>query len=326
MDPFQHTIKKNVTCTGIGLHSGKTVTLCIKPAPVNSGISFRRTDLKQTPLMPALMDRVVDTRLATTIAEGEVSVATAEHLLASICGLGIDNAVIEIDNSEVPIMDGSADPFLRALRKTGTRAQASYRRILKITREISYTDEDRTIRIIPFDGFRINATIDFRHSLIKRQTYDFELSLQRFAEEIAPARTFGFSDEIEWLRQNGLALGGSLENAVVVGPTGILNKEGLRFKNEFVRHKILDIIGDLALLGCPVLGHVIATKSGHSQHLALMQEIVAHPESWEYVELDGDGRHTVLKKMTTRSADSRFLPFLLAQGSPALSEMPCAAC
>jgi UDP-3-O-[3-hydroxymyristoyl] N-acetylglucosamine deacetylase len=307
----QHTLSKEVSCSGIGLHSGLPIFLVIKPAPADSGIRFFRTDLAVE--IPALMDRVVDTTLATTIGEGEALVSTTEHLLAALSGLGIDNAVIELNGPEVPIMDGSAGPFVHLLKKIERRPQDACRRMIKITRELSFTSGASTIRIKPYDGFRVTCEIDFDHHLIRRQRYSVEVTPKRFIKEISSARTFGFMEQVEQLRANGLALGGSLANAVVMDRSGILNAEGLRFSDEFVRHKILDLIGDLALLGCPLLGQVIATKPGHGLHLGLMKELVAHPECWEFVALERSEDDGVLARVVTSTveAGNMILPFLV---------------
>lgn len=263
--------------------------------------------------MPAYMDRVVDTSLATTLAEQDLLFSTTEHLLGALSGLGIDNALVELDAAELPIMDGSAGPFVHILRKVKRKEQKASRRILKITEEISYREGDKEIRLLPYNGLKLTATIDFDHALIQSQTYTVELSPETFADEIASARTFGFMEQVVMLQENGYALGGSLENAVVIGKEGVVNEDGLRFTDEFVRHKILDLIGDLALLGCPLWGHVIATKSGHGQHLGLMKEIAAHPEKWEIVELRANGESGIFEKLvnTTRSASNKLLPFLV---------------
>lgn len=310
-NPYQHTIKTPVSCRGVGLHSGKTVNMSIRPGAANTGIRFLRSDLGGDRFIPAFMNRVVDTMMATTIAEGDVRISTTEHVLSALTGLGIDNAIIELDAAEIPIMDGSAVPFVHLLKKAGIRQQKSYRRLVKISREISFADGDRIIRIVPHDGYKITAVIDFNHGLINRQECTIELSPDEFVHEISSARTFGFIDEVEKLQKNGLALGASLDNAVGMDRAGILNEEGLRFDDEFVRHKILDIIGDLTLLGCPLLGHVIAYKSGHGQHLRLMQEIAANPSSWDFVELNKNGQLSVLNKMV--AAGQRLLPFLVPQ-------------
>lgn len=327
MNLYQHTLKKSVKCQGIGLHSGRPVDLTISPAETNSGILFKRSDIQDGEAIPAFMNRVVDTQLATTIGDDDVKISTTEHLLAALTGLGIDNALVELNTSEVPIMDGSAGPFVRLLKKTGLKEQKTLRRLIKITREISYQDGDKSVRILPYDGFKVSAEIDFEHSLIKQQTYSFELNSKKFVKEIAPARTFGFLEDVEKLRACGLALGGSLENAVVMDKENVLNKDGLRFDDEFVRHKVLDLVGDLTLLGWPLLGHVVATKSGHGDHLGLMQEIAAHPECWEFVELNQNGQHSVLDKVvsSTKEAGNMLLPILVPPSEPALAEAPCPA-
>jgi len=309
---YQKTILKPVTCCGIGLHSGKQIRLTLKPAEANSGIRFKRTDLAGNKLIPAYMNRVVDTTLATTIADGEASISTTEHLLAAVNGLTIDNIVIELDGPEVPIMDGSAALFVDLLMQAGIRQQKSYRRLVKVTRKISFRDGDRFIRIYPHDGFKITAEIDFDHQTINQQSHSVTVTPQKFVKDISQARTFGFVDDVAKLQQNGLALGASLDNAVGMDENGVLNKEGLRFKDEFVRHKILDIMGDMALLGCPILGHIVAHKSGHSQHLKLMEAIAASPEAWEFVELKKDGQLSVLNKVVaqTKAAGNRLLPIL----------------
>lgn len=314
-NPYQNTIRKPVSCSGIGLHSGRPARMTIKPAAANSGIRFVRTDLPGSASLPAFMNRVVDTRLATTLSEGDVAVATTEHLLAALTGMGVDNAVVELDSTEVPIMDGSGAPFSDLIDSAGIRQQKSYRRLVKITRKITFQDGDRSIHIQPYDGFKITAEIDFDHHMIKGQLLSIEPDQDTFRREIAAARTFGFVDDVRKLQENGLALGASLDNAVGLDRAGILNEDGLRYDNEFVRHKILDILGDLTLLGCPLLGHVIAYKSGHGQHIGLLQEIAATPDAWEFVELNKHGQLSILNKVvsTTRTASQRLLPFLVPQ-------------
>jgi UDP-3-O-[3-hydroxymyristoyl] N-acetylglucosamine deacetylase len=288
------------------------VELTISPARANSGIRFKLKGNDAS--IPAYMNRVVDTQLATTIADKDLLFSTTEHLLGALSGLGIDNALVELDASELPIMDGSAGPFVHILKKISRKEQKSSRRILKITEEIVYREGDKEIRILPNDGLKLTCNIDFEHDLIQSQTYTVDLSPETFINEIASARTFGFMEQVEKLQENGYALGGSLDNAVVIDRDGVINAEGLRFTDEFVRHKILDLIGDLALLGCPLFGHVIATKSGHGQHLGLMKEIAAHPEKWQIVELQKNGESGILEKLvnTTKSAGNKLLPFLIA--------------
>jgi UDP-3-O-[3-hydroxymyristoyl] N-acetylglucosamine deacetylase len=285
--------------------------MVIKPAKADSGIRFFRTDLQQE--IPALMDRVVDTTLATTIGVNGASVSTTEHLLAALAGLGIDNALVELNGPEVPIMDGSAAPFVHIIKRIERKRQDVCRKLLKITKEISFQAGDTMIRLLPYDGYKVTCEIDFDHQLIRKQKYTVDVNSKKFIKEIAAARTFGFMDQIEKLRANGLALGGSLANAVVVDRTKVLNAEGLRFSDEFVRHKVLDLIGDLALLGCQIIGHVVASKSGHSHHVGLMKEIVAHPECWEFVTLEKNEKEGVLAKVvsSTREAGNLILPFLV---------------
>ena len=312
INPYQNTIRKKINCSGIGLHTGKDIHMNLLPAEANTGIRFIRTDLEEKNFIPAFMNRVVDTTMATTISEGDVSVATTEHLLAAINGLAIDNILVEIDGPEIPIMDGSAFPFVSLLQTAGIKQQKSYRRLVKITQEISFREGDRYISIYPYDGFKVTAEINFEHDSVRRQVYSLSVSTEKFIAEISKARTFGFLDDVKKLQQNGLALGASLDNAVGMDDNGILNKEGLRYVNEFVRHKIMDIIGDMTLLGCPILGHIVAYKSGHSQHLKLMEKIAATPEAWEFVELKKNGQLSVLSKFVSRTmaAGNRLLPIL----------------
>lgn len=315
----QHTLGREVSFSGIGLHSGLPIALVVKPAPADTGIRFVRTDLGVE--IPALMDRVVDTTLATTIGKGEAMVSTTEHLLAALSGLGIDNAVVELNGPEVPIMDGSAGPFVHLLKKVERCPQEATRRMIKIIRELSCSAGDSTITVRPHNGFRVTCEIDFSHQLIRRQRYTVEVTPKRFIKEISTARTFGFVEQVEQLRANGLALGGSLANAVVMDRTGILNAEGLRFNDEFVRHKVLDLIGDLALMGCPLLGHVIASKPGHGLHLSLMKELVAHPECWEFVALEECEEQGVFARVVngTVEAGHLILPFLVPASRPVAS-------
>ncbi|MFH1217577.1 MAG: UDP-3-O-acyl-N-acetylglucosamine deacetylase [Pseudomonadota bacterium] len=325
MDKWQHTINKAVSFAGIGLHSGKPVKLVVKPAEASTGIRFVRTDLADNVVIPATLSRVSNTVLATSLAKDGVEVSTTEHLLAALSGIGIDNAIIELDNNEVPIMDGSASPFVHVLRRAGRQRQRVKRLMLKITRPIEIRNGDSVLRIEPYNGFKVSGEINFDHHLIRRQTFSVDVDSRSFVKEVASARTFGFLHEVEYLRSNGKALGGSLDNAIVIDRTEILNTDGLRFSNEFVRHKILDLIGDLALLGFPLLGHVKAIKSGHAQHLELMKEIVDHPECWQLVKIAGNGDENVLEKvvMSTMAAGNKILPFLMPpQVMPATNGAP----
>lgn len=315
MNSFQHTLKRDVSFAGIGLHTGKPVNLIVHPGEINSGIRLVRSDLRQYEPTPAFMDRVVDTRLATTVGtEDDASISTTEHILAALFGLGIDNAVLAVDGPEMPIMDGSAAPFVNRLQRVGRRRQRACRWMLRFNEVVRFSDgQGRTVRIEPYDGFQVSCSIDFPHVEIGRQQLTIDLTPRRFATELASARTFGFLNEVEALRRNGLALGGSLKNAVVMDEHGVVNSDGLRYADEFVRHKMLDLIGDLTLLGFPLLGHVIAEKSGHGQHLGLMQAVAAHPEAWDIVAYETQGESQVLRQlvMTTRAVGGKILPYLL---------------
>lgn len=314
IDPFQHTLRKTINCCGVGLHSGRTVNLSILPASSDSGIKFIRTDLPGSASIKAHMNKVVDTRLATTIGEGKATVSTTEHLLAALASFGIDNAVIELDSAEVPIMDGSAAPFIQLLKNAGKKRQSKHRKILRIIKEICYSDGDRTVKITPFDGLKVSGKITFDDTLIRSQEYSIEVDTERFNQEISRARTFGYVEQVEELWANGLALGGTLENVIAIhwNRSSVLNEDGLRFKDEFIRHKVLDIIGDMALLGCPLHGHIQAYKSGHTQHLAFMQAIANSPECWDLVELKKNGPQSVLDQVfsSTRAAGDLIMPFL----------------
>ncbi|MBC8318030.1 MAG: UDP-3-O-acyl-N-acetylglucosamine deacetylase [Desulfobulbaceae bacterium] len=325
MDIFQHTIRKSVSFAGVGLHSGNPVHLYIKPAAPDSGICFVRTDLDSRVTIPASLHRISDTRLATTLSSEDIQVGTTEHLLAALIGMGVDNAVVELDSDEVPIMDGSAGPFAHLLKKVERQQQKSKRVMLKVTKEISVKNGTSEVRILPYDGMKVTCNIDFDHDMIQKQSLSLEITPESFFQEIASARTFGFLHEVEYMRQNGKALGGSLDNAVVVDQDGVLNVEGLRFSDEFVRHKILDLIGDLALLGCPVLGHVIASKAGHTQHFQLMKAIVGNPDCWQFVNLTHNGNESTLEKMvsSTREVRNKIKPFLLP---PQLAPFNRASC
>lgn len=317
LDPHQHTLHKTVSCTGVGLHSGNEIVLSIKPAPENSGIRFFRTDLGDTEGVPAHMDKVVDTRLATTIADANVMVATTEHLMAALQGYGVDNADIELDGAEVPIMDGSAGPFMLLLKRAGLKKQKAMRHVLRITKEVVFTAGDTEIRILPYDGFKVSGEIHFDDSIINSQSYSIELSPERFSKEISQARTFGYVEQVEELWANGLAQGGNLDNVIAIhwDRETILNDGGLRFSDEFIRHKVLDLIGDLALMGCPILGHIIAKRAGHTQHLAFMKALIAASDCWEVVEMEEKGSHSVFHQIssTTKAMGKQFMPFFVPQ-------------
>ncbi len=282
---FQRTIAESVSCTGIGLHTGRKVNLTIKPAPVDSGINFFRIDLPKPIAIMAGISSVLDTRFATTIGKEGVKVSTVEHLLAAFYGLGIDNARVELDSSEVPIMDGSAAPFVYLLQSANIREQEKPKKFMVIKKPVRVSDGDRKVSLLPSRELKISYTIDFNHPLIRSQSYRAAFSNLSFGREISRARTFGFLQEVNQLRSQGLALGGSLDNAIVIGNFTILNEEGLRFSDEFVRHKILDSLGDLSLLQMPVIGHLVAHKSGHSLNYRLMKKLIMRRGAWKVLRL-----------------------------------------
>ena len=281
MDYRQRTLKDETSCTGIGLHSGYPVNLTIKPAPADTGITFIRKDVPSQPSIKATFENVVDTRLSTTLGSNGLRVSTVEHLMAAFFGLGIDNARVELDGPEVPIMDGSAGPFIFLLRSAGIREQKSPKRFVVIKRPLEIREGGSSVRITPSKELKISFSIDFNHPLLRDQSFDLKFSGKDFVKEISRARTFGFLRDVQTLRENGLALGGSLDNAIVIDDFRILNEDGLRYKDEFVRHKILDFIGDLAMLGCPVIGHFVVTKSGHALNHLLLKKLTQSKKTWE---------------------------------------------
>ena len=295
---LQQTLRRSVSCSGIGLHSGKKVRLRLKPAPVNHGIRFKRLDLDGLEVS-ATAERVAGMNYATGLAQDAASVGTVEHLLAALVGLGIDNVSIELNQAEVPIMDGSAASFVYLVHEAGIQAQTTPRRFLKVTRPISLSRGDKRIAVYPSDHFKVTYSISFDHPLLRHQSRTQRVTEDSFIEDIAPARTFGFLNEVEQLRQKGLALGGSLDNAIVLGETGVLNNV-LRFEDEFVRHKILDVIGDLALIGHPIIGHVVAHRGGHALHASFAQKILGDSFAWKLVESlhksSDEGHSTVTTK------------------------------
>jgi UDP-3-O-[3-hydroxymyristoyl] N-acetylglucosamine deacetylase len=278
----QRTLRRTISCAGIGLHSGNKVTLSLKPAPADYGVRFVRTDLGGLEI-PATVDHLAGIQYATGLARDAASVETVEHLLAALATLGVDNARVELNYPEVPIMDGSAAPFVYLIHEAGVKRLAAPRRYLKILRPIALSQGDKRIALYPSDHFKVTYSISFDHPLLRHQSRTLRISEESFVEEIAPARTFGFLKEVEMLRQRGLALGGSLDNAIVLGDTGVLNN-ALRFDDEFVRHKILDVLGDLALLGFPVVGHLVAHRGGHALHTAFAARILTETDAWRVVE------------------------------------------
>lgn len=281
---FQRSLKRPVSCDGVGLHTGAPVTLRIMPAPADTGIFFVRVDLPGKPQVPARAEFVISTILATTLGREQCTVGTVEHLLSALSGMGIDNARIELDGPEVPIMDGSAAPFAALVHEAGIRVQEKTKSFLVIRRPVTVVDGDKRASIAPSKRLRIDCTIDFKHPLISDQTYGLEFSDRTYAKEIASARTFGFLRDVEKLQANGLARGGSLSNAIVVDEFSILNPEGLRFPDEFVRHKLLDTLGDVALMGRPVIGHLTVHKSGHALNHRLVMKVLSDPSNYEVVQ------------------------------------------
>jgi UDP-3-O-[3-hydroxymyristoyl] N-acetylglucosamine deacetylase len=280
----QRTLRRPVSCSGIGLHSGNKVTLSLKPAPADYGIRFQRSDLGGLEI-PATVTHLGGIRLATGLTREAGSVETLEHLLAALTALGIDNCIVELNTPEVPIMDGSAAPFVYLiLNEAGVKTLTAPKKFLKVLRPISLSQGDKRIALYPSDHFKVTYSISFDHPLIRHQSRTMKITDESFVEEIAPARTFGFLKEVEMLRQKGLALGGSLDNAIVLGETGVLNQNALRFEDEFVRHKILDVIGDLSLVGYPVIGHLVAHRGGHALHTAFAARILEEVDAWRIVE------------------------------------------
>lgn len=284
----QRTLRNAIRATGVGLHTGEKVYLTLMPAPVDTGIVFRRVDLDPVVEIPARAENVGDTVLSTTLNQGDVRVSTVEHLLSAMAGLGIDNAYIEVSAAEVPIMDGSAGPFVFLIQSAGIQEQQAAKQFIRIKREVTVEDGDKVASFLPFDGFKVTFTIDFDHPVFRDRTGKSELdfSSTSFVKEVSRARTFGFMHEIEYLRSRGLAQGGSVDNAIVVDEYRILNEDGLRYEDEFVKHKVLDAIGDLYLLGNSLVGEFRAHKSGHALNNALLRALIADKEAWEVVTFD----------------------------------------
>jgi UDP-3-O-[3-hydroxymyristoyl] N-acetylglucosamine deacetylase len=284
----QTTVLNTVDCSGIGLHTGIPCNLTIRPGPPDSGIVFIRKDLPQNVRIKAHIENVVDATLATTLGIDGVKVSTVEHLMAAFAGLGIDNAEVEMNAVEVPIMDGSAEPFNALLKRAGIQLQYKVKKFVIIKRPVTVTEEDRQATLLPSNDFKISYTIDFKHPLISNQYYLIQISNGNFEREICRARTFGFLRDYEMLKARGFARGGSLENAVVIDENKVINEGGLRFTDEFVRHKILDSIGDLWLLGAQVIGHFIGYKSGHTLNHKLIHKLLAHKDWWELLEFSSE--------------------------------------
>jgi UDP-3-O-[3-hydroxymyristoyl] N-acetylglucosamine deacetylase len=284
----QRTIREKVSCTGVGLHSGTVLKLELLPAPEDNGITFIRTDMKAHAELRASVEFLADTTLATTLAAGvngsRATVATVEHLLAACTGMGIDNLQVLVSGPEIPIMDGSAQAFVDMLITAGLEEQRKSKRFLVVKREVKVSEGDKVARVSPGPGLTISCSLDFDHPLIPATPYKFKFTESAFRRDLVKARTFGFLRDVEALRARGLALGGSLENAVVIDQYRVLNPEGLRYPDEFVRHKILDAIGDLSLFGMPLIGKVLLTRSGHALNTKLVRAVLADPRNYEIVE------------------------------------------
>ncbi len=277
---YQKTVAQTINCKGVGIHSGRQVNLTIYPAPINHGIKFVRKDLLNSPDIAAHFNKVVDTSLATVIGYEGFIVSTIEHLMASFAGLAIDNARVEIDSYEMPIMDGSAEPFTALIKTAGVVSQDAPRYFFIVKKPIVLQQNGTSVGIYPSDRYKITCSITYDHPLINKQTLSIDISEQGFEQEISKARTFGFLHEYEQLKRFGLARGGSLDNVVVIDKQDVLNESGLRYQDEFVRHKILDCMGDFSLLGMPLIGHIKAEKSGHTFHHAFLQKFFEAKDSW----------------------------------------------
>jgi UDP-3-O-[3-hydroxymyristoyl] N-acetylglucosamine deacetylase len=284
----QRTLKNIIRATGVGLHTGEKVYLTLRPAAVDTGIVFRRVDLDEPVEIAATPENVGDTRLSTTLMNGDVRVSTVEHLLSAMAGLGIDNAYIDVTAPEVPIMDGSAGPFVFLIQSAGIEEQNAAKRFIRIKKTVLVEDGDKWARFDPFEGFKVSFNIDFEHPVFKNrsQTTTVDFSTTSFVKEVSRARTFGFMRDIEQLRDNNLALGGSMENAIVMDDYRVLNEDGLRYQDEFVKHKVLDAIGDLYLLGCSLIGEFSGYKSGHALNNHLLRSLLANKDAWETATFD----------------------------------------
>ena len=278
----QRTLSSRIKASGVGLHTGQKISLTLNPAPVNSGIIFSRTDVKSGSIKASL-ENVYDTRLSTTLSNNVAKISTVEHLLSALAGLGIDNALIELDGPEVPIMDGSARPFVFMIQSAGIQEQDDTKKFIRIKKTIEVRQDEKWAKIEPFDGFKVAFTIDFNHPAFNEssQSSEIDFSSVSYLSQVSRARTFGFAKDIELLRKNNLALGGSVNNAIVIDDYKVVNEEGVRFQDEFVKHKILDAIGDLYLLGHGLIGSFSAYKSGHHLNNLLLRQLVNNEDAWE---------------------------------------------
>jgi len=290
----QRTLSSKIRASGVGLHTGKKISLTLKPAPSNSGIVFKRTDIESAPIKASL-ENVFDTRLSTSLSNNEIKISTVEHLLSALAGIGIDNAIIELDGPEVPIMDGSARPFVFMIQSAGIQEQSEAKKFIKIKKTIEVKQDEKWAKIEPFDGFKVAFTIDFDHPAFSEtsQSSEIDFSSVSYLSQVSRARTFGFAKDIELLRKNNLALGGSVNNAIVIDDYKVVNEEGVRFQDEFVKHKILDAIGDLYLLGHGLIGSFSAYKSGHHLNNLLLRELVNNVHAWEEFSIENDSESPI---------------------------------
>lgn len=286
---LQRTLKTMIRATGVGLHSGEKVTLVLKPAPENTGIIFHRVDLPESTPFRVEPFLVNDTRLSSTLVRDGVRVGTIEHLMSSFAGLGLDNVIVEVDAPEMPIMDGSAAPFIYLLQNAGIVDQAAPKRFVRVLKPVEAREGDKWVKLDPYEGYKVALTIDFQHPAFRKSSrlIEIDFAQQNYISEIARARTFGFIQEVEFLRANGLARGGTMDNAVVIDEYRVLNPGGLRFEDEFVRHKVLDAIGDLYILGHPLIAAFSGYKSGHALNNKLLRTLLADDTAWEYVSFSG---------------------------------------
>ncbi|WP_308418641.1 UDP-3-O-acyl-N-acetylglucosamine deacetylase [Chitinimonas arctica] len=286
---YQRTLKESIRAVGVGLHSGEKVELTLSPAAADSGIVFRRADLPERPTLRVGPELVNDTRLSSTLVKDGVRVATIEHLMSALAGLGIDNVLVDVTASEMPIMDGSAAPFLYLVQQAGVREQKPARkRYIRVLKPVEAIEGDKWVRLLPHEGYKVKLTIEFKHPAFQKaaQTVELDFADTSYIKEIARARTFGFMHEVEYMRAHNLGQGGSMENAIVLDEYKVLNQEGLRFEDEFVRHKVLDAIGDLYILGHPLIAAFEGFKSGHAMNNKLLRALLADPEAWEYASFD----------------------------------------
>jgi len=294
----QRTLDHTIRCSGIGLHSGRKIELILNPAEVDTGIVFVRSDLGVE--IKGHVDAVVDTRLCTTIGHGEATISTVEHMMSALAGLGIDNARIEVNGAEVPVMDGSASPFVFLIQCAGVVEQNKAKKVLRILKHVSIEDADKSCALYPASGFRVSYLLDYPHPMLSNCKVSFDFARQGYAREVSRARTFGFIHEVEALQKAGFALGGSMDNAVVLDNYGVLNEGGLRYADECARHKVLDTIGDLFLAGLPIVGAFEGVRSGHAMNCQLVQALLADETAWVIEELK-EKSHSVEKKESSQA-------------------------